>query len=126
MQEFLPYWKGKALYEKWLAVVPENVLKLHFGNVYITNTGCVSGLHLAHTGVDYERILSQGLNGIKKEVDAELGKLDLAEINDFRKFQFLKAVNITLEAAASFAERYAELARSLAEKETEDSTLGDC
>ena len=119
MKEFLPYWKGKSLYEKWLAVVPESALKIHFSNVYITNTGCVSGVHLAHTGVDYEGILSKGLNGIKKDVDEELGKLDLAEIEDFNKFQFLRAVNITLEAVVSLAKRYAGLARSMAKKEAD-------
>ena len=28
MKEFLPYWKGKSLYDKWHAMVPENAEKL--------------------------------------------------------------------------------------------------
>jgi formate C-acetyltransferase len=119
MKGFLPYWKGKSLYDKWRAVVPENVLQIHAHNAYVVNAGCVSGVHLGHNAADYERLLNQGLNGIKREVDEELGKLDLAKIKDFEKFQFLKAVNITLDAAIGFAERYAGLARELAEKETD-------
>lgn len=38
-------------------------------------------------------------------------------MKDFEKYQFLRAVNITLDAAISFARRYAELARILAKKE---------
>jgi pyruvate formate-lyase/glycerol dehydratase family glycyl radical enzyme len=119
MKVFLPYWKGKALYDKWLDMLTEDVCKLHFNTVWVTNTGSVSGLHLAHTAVDYEKALNKGLNGIKKEVDEELGKLNLTEIKNLEKLQFLKAVNITLEATISFAERYADLARRLADKEVD-------
>jgi formate C-acetyltransferase len=119
MKGFLPYWKGKSLYDKWRAMVPENALKIHLSHVYITNSGCVSGLHLAHTGVDYESLLARGLNGIRKDVDEELGRLDLARIEDFNKYQFLRAVRVTLGAATVFAERYAELARRLAGEETD-------
>ncbi len=118
MREFLPYWKGKALYEKWQAVLPENALKLH-NKIELLGVYCGANQHFCHIAPDYARVLNQGLNGIKKQVKEELGKLDLAEIKDFQKFQFLKAVQITLESAVSFARRYAELARSLAEKETD-------
>ena len=119
MKEFLPYWKGKSLYDKWHAAVPEEVMKTHWNSLYITNSGCLSGVHLAHVGVDYEKVLTIGLNGIKKQVDAELEQLDFGEMKSLEKFHFLKAVKITMDAAIAFAERYAALARSLAQKETE-------
>ena len=101
MKEFLPYWKGKSLYEKWLALIPEDVLKLHHvieeGGAY-----CANGTHFAHISPDYEMVISKGLSYVKKQVDEEIGKLDLAEIKDFKKLQFLRAVNITLEAAIQF------------------------
>ena len=99
-------------------MLPENVLKLNH-TIVAAVAHCVNSIYQGHTSLDYEKVLTKGLNGIKKQVDEELGKLDLAEIKDFEKFQFLNAVNITLEAAISFAKRYAELARSLAEKETD-------
>jgi len=118
MKEFLPYWKGKAIHDKWQAMVPENARKL---NHKIQSAGAVCGnnMHYGHVSVDYERVLTKGLNDVKKQVVGELGKLKLANIEDFDKFQFLSAVNITLEAAISFAKRYAELARCLAEKEAD-------
>jgi pyruvate formate-lyase/glycerol dehydratase family glycyl radical enzyme len=119
MKEFLPYWKGKSLYDKWRAIVPENALKLNFKIQAPVGAYSSNNMHLAHTSVDYERVLTKGLNDVKKEVDGELGKLNLTEIEDFEKFQFLRAVNITLEAATSFAKRYAELARSMAKNEAD-------
>ena len=117
MKEFLPYWKGKAIYDRWRAMIPESELNLDH-KIQTTGGYCENGHHPAHVAVNYEKVLIKGLNGVKKQVDEELGKLDLAEIEDFEKYQFLRAVNITLEAAISFAKRYAELARSLAGKET--------
>jgi len=117
MKEFLPYWKGQSLYEKWHAMCPEYALnlvhKINSASVY-----CINNMHLGHLGID-GKVVTKGLNGIKKEVDERIAKLNLADLKDFEKFQFLSAVNITLEAVPNFAKRYAELARSLAEKETD-------
>ena len=118
MMEFVPYWKGKSLYDKFLALLPENAKKLK-NEISIGVAHCDNSMHHGHMSFDCERVLTKGLNDIKKQVDEELGKLNLAEVKDFEKFQFLRAANITLEAATSFAKRYAELARSLAEKETD-------
>ena len=118
MREFLPYWKGKSLYDKWLATIPPGVRKAHFATAYVVNTGCVSGVHLAHPAVDFEKVLIRGLNGIKTEVDEKLLNLNLADTKDFEKYQFFNAVNIILEAAVNFAERYSKLASDMAEKES--------
>ncbi|MCL6477317.1 MAG: formate C-acetyltransferase/glycerol dehydratase family glycyl radical enzyme [Peptococcaceae bacterium] len=118
MREFLPYWKGKALKDRWVARVPESAQRLNnlvqFGGAF-----CGNNQYYGHVGVDYERVLTKGLNGIKKDVDEALGKLNLADVKDLDRYHFLKAVNITLEAAAVFAERYAELAAGLAKQETD-------
>jgi len=115
MRESLPYWNGKSLYEKWHAILPKYatnlVHKIVSGPAYCTNNH-----HIAHIGID-GRVVNRGLNGIKKEVDERIAKLNLTDIRDLEKLQFLRAVNITLEAVPNFAKRYAELARSLAEKE---------
>jgi pyruvate formate-lyase/glycerol dehydratase family glycyl radical enzyme len=118
MREFLPYWKGESLYEKWRVLIPEDVLELHHvieeGGAY-----CANGTHFAHISPDYGMVVSKGLSYVKKHVDEEIEKLDLADIKDFNKLQFLRAVNITLEAAIHFAKRYAELARNLAKREAD-------
>jgi pyruvate formate-lyase/glycerol dehydratase family glycyl radical enzyme len=118
MKEFLPYWEGKSLYEKWCAIVPESTLKLQY-KTHLPVSCPISNMHLSHNCPGYEKVLTKGLNGVKEEVDKELGKLNLTEIEDFKKSQFFKAVNITLEAAIGFAKRYAELASNMVEKETD-------
>lgn len=117
MKEFLPYWKGRALYDKWVASVPPEAMKLHYNSLYITNSGCVSGVHLAHHSIDYEKLLTLGLNGIKSEIMQARDTINLTGTQDLEKYQFLSSMIITLEAAMSFASRYAALAENLASKE---------
>jgi pyruvate-formate lyase len=52
MREFLPYWKGKSLYDKWHATVPENALRVHSANLYITNT-ILQGCEYHYRGCDW-------------------------------------------------------------------------
>jgi formate C-acetyltransferase len=118
MKEFLPYWKGKSLYEKWCAVVPESALKGQF-KTFLPVSSPVSNMHLAHTCPGYEKVLDLGLAGILRQVEQQITSLDLAEIKDFARSQFYQAVNTTLDAAMVFAKRYAELARKMAEKESD-------
>ncbi len=122
MKEFLPFWKGRALQDKWCPLMLEDALKM---NVEMQSKGgsiqYASGPHdyPGHTSADYEKVLTKGLNGIEEEVDRELGSLNLANIENLNKYQFLRAIKITFAAARNFAGRYAELARSMAEKETD-------
>jgi choline trimethylamine-lyase len=115
MQEFLPYWKGKTLREKWRALIPDKAKKLiHRVQEHVTEGG---GPYGGHVAVDYERILKEGLTGFRKQVESELKKLDPSEIRDFEKLQFLQAVDITLAAAIDFSTRYSAYAGHLAQQE---------
>ncbi|MDB9823281.1 pyruvate formate lyase family protein, partial [Deltaproteobacteria bacterium] len=116
MEEFLPYWRGKTLYEKWRSIMPESALKLH-NRIELLGVCCGANQHFCHIAPDYEMVLARGLNGISKHVVEEQAKLNLAHMQDFNKSQFLKAVDITLKAVIAFAERYADLARNLASAE---------
>jgi choline trimethylamine-lyase len=119
MKDFLPYWKGKSLYDKWHAIIPENLVKLkHVIQAPISS--CINNMHLAHICPDYERVISKGLENVRSQVQQELKKLNPAIIKDFEKIQFLNAVEITLDAAIKFASRYAQLAREMALKEKDN------
>ena len=74
-------------------------------------------MHLAHSSVDYEKAINIGFEGIKKEIDDELAKTPATENV---KRDYLEAAKITLDAVIKFANRYAALAREMAEKETDD------
>jgi len=117
VEETFPYWKGKCTWDKFNAALPKDILELH-GGVFFIGTSSMSGVHYGHETIDYSRVLTKGLTGIKKEVKDKLATLDISRLEDFKKYQFLHAVDITLDAAASFAERYASLASNMAAKES--------
>ena len=74
-------------------------------------------MHLAHSSVDYEKALTVGLEGIIKEIDEELDKTPSSAQS---KRNYLAAAKITLEAVIKFANRYADLAQEMADKQTDD------
>ena len=117
MREFIPYWKGKSIFEKWVGMMPERALKL-INKIQTAVAVCLVNMNMAHVAVDFKKLLSIGLYGIKKQVDSEISKLNIAEIKDIEKSQFYDAVNITLDAAVNFAKRYADLARGMADNES--------
>jgi pyruvate formate-lyase/glycerol dehydratase family glycyl radical enzyme len=117
IEETLPYWKGKCTWEKFNAALPDDILAIH-GGVFFIGTSSMSGVHYGHETIDYSRVLTKGLIGIKREVQEKLATLDLTKPEDFKKYQFLQAVDITLTAAAAFIKRYANLACNLAAKES--------
>jgi pyruvate formate-lyase/glycerol dehydratase family glycyl radical enzyme len=116
VEDTLPYWKGKCTWDRFNASMPPEIRKLH-GGVFFLGTSSMSGVHYGHETIDYSRLLNKGLSGIKKEVQEKLLSLDLTKPEDFKKYQFLQAVVITLDAAVAFAKRYADLARHLAAQE---------
>lgn len=118
VKEFMPYWKGKSLFDMWKSRIPEDVLRL---NNFVQGGGafCGNNQYYGHSSASYEIIIKKGLKGIKQEVDEELAKIDITDIDQFKKYHFLTAMSITLDAAAAFAKRYADLATSMAEKETD-------
>jgi choline trimethylamine-lyase len=115
MKAFLPYWKGKSLFEKFNAIAPQQIQDL---NHIIEEAGghAAANIHQGHISVDFEEVLNKGLKGIKHSVNEKLSKLNLADMQDFEKYKFYTAVNITLEGASDFAKRYAVLAGNMVKK----------
>ena len=115
MRQFLPYWKGKALYDRWRAMCPAPALALV--NVIAAGpANCMHDASLAHAGINGDMI-SRGLARVKEDVTNELGKLNLALKDHFEKFLFLNAALISLDAVVKYARRHATLARDLAKSE---------
>jgi len=73
--------------------------------------------HYGHNIHGMEKVVKKGFLGIKKEAEGSLARLDLSNPEDFKKVTFLKGVVLAMEAAAEYGQRYAALARELAEKE---------
>jgi len=118
LREFIPYWKGRCLHDQWVARVP---LELQKHNHVFQSSGGYSenAHHPAHVAVDYEKVLSLGINGLMKEVEGELEQLDLSSMEDIGRHHFLSAVKITCEGILNFAKRYEELASEMAQNESD-------
>ncbi len=117
MREFLPYWRGKSVYEKWWKILPEDARE-RYHIIHEAGAFSAASIQPGHTIPDYGKVLTLGLSGVKKQVDEESKRLKIADPRDFTKSHFYKAVRIALEGAIHFAKRYAALARTLSERET--------
>jgi pyruvate-formate lyase len=76
------------------------------------NFHCFGGYTLAHTCVDYERIVSEGVTGLIAQIQKERSGADP------EKAIYLEAMEIALLAVVAWAERYAVVAETLTAAET--------
>jgi pyruvate formate-lyase/glycerol dehydratase family glycyl radical enzyme len=124
-EELLPYWKGRTFLEALSRILPEDTRKLLFkeGNIYssaeiLHQTATVR--HSLQWSLDYEKVLTRGFNGIKKEAEERLAALDVYDPKqNFAKLPYYKAVIIICDAMIAFAERHAQMAREMASAETD-------
>ena len=70
---------------------------------------------------DYEKVIKVGLRGIINEIEEEIKKLTFVEDGDGKKLIFLKSMKIACEAYIRMAHRHGDLAKELAEKETNEA-----
>jgi formate C-acetyltransferase len=106
------------MYDKWHAMIPYDKMKLN-NIIQAGGSFCGNNQNYGHISIDYEKVLKFGFKGIREQVADEITKLDLSDIDEFNKYQYLRAVDISLEAAIIFAERYATLAADMAAVEVD-------
>jgi pyruvate formate-lyase/glycerol dehydratase family glycyl radical enzyme len=114
LKELSRYWKGKNLVERCYAVFPEEVKKARKALLFSVS---LEKNAMGHCVLDYRKLLQQGYRGIRNEVWAKIRSLDLADPADLKKKEFLEAALIACDAVMDFAQRYAQLAEDLAEKQ---------
>ncbi|MBU2609284.1 MAG: hypothetical protein KKF26_08205, partial [Chloroflexi bacterium] len=66
---------------------------------------------------DYNKVVSKGLKGIMAEIEEAESKLDTGEPDGTDRYYFLQAAKLALNGMILLANRYAALAREMAEKE---------
>lgn len=113
-----PYWKGKTVNELAAANMDPEVLDvfLHHG-VFTVGNYFYNGI--GHVNVDYEKVIRYGYSSILSEVRSALAELDMGKGDYIARKQFLEAVEESLHAVILYAHRYADLARSTAERCTD-------
>lgn len=111
-----PFWKGKTNSDYALSLMSPEAMEGLENGVYDSGSYIYSGV--GHSVVNYERIVKDGFEGVIRDCQAQLAKLDRSNPEDIKKEQFYKALIITYQAAIQFAHRYAKKAEELAAKET--------
>ena len=113
------YWKGRTLIDHGLALFPPESLLAYHKGVIRAEGNLTSGD--GHIAANFEKVLKMGLSGLKKEAEEVLSSLDTADYAQLKKSHFLRAVLITLDAVRNFANRFADLAWTLAQEEKDET-----
>ena len=115
LHEVYKYWKGKTTSELATSyLAPEASLAMAH-NMFTPGNYFYNGV--GHVTVEYDKVLAIGYKGILGEVRAALAKVDPGDADYASRHAFLKAVEMSCEAAITYAHRYALLAREMAAKE---------
>ncbi len=117
LEDILPYWEGRTLYERVMATLPPFVKRAQEMGAISGRGNITSGD--GHIIVDYPRVLSEGLEGVIAQARQQLEELDLTDPEDLKKRPFLEGVEIACRGAIRFATRYAEEAERQAIKEVD-------
>jgi formate C-acetyltransferase len=117
LEEILPYWKGKSLYEYCLGHLPPETKRLtHRTNLLGVNLKMERGMGHAVPGYG-NKVLPKGFKGIEETARETLGRLSYENPADHEKIHFLEAVMMCCQGMKILGERHANEARRLAEIE---------
>ena len=109
--DILEFWKERELLAMWKKKVPSEMLEGYMYTGLLGGPTFASNDHyLTHVSAKYEKLLSVGLLGIRKEIEDEIVELDLTIPDEFEKLQYLEAMLISNKAAMDFSMRYSKLA----------------
>ncbi len=114
------YWKGKKVSDLVWNMLPEESKKaIETSGVFTFGIPEVAIAGVGHYSPNYKTILEKGFSGVKKDALKQLEQLGIPrDGRDIEKYHFWNAIIMVCDAVADFAKRYANLARELADKET--------
>lgn len=116
LKELAPCWKGRTVYDKTIALMPERTKEamdaLVFSCGYTLTKGC------GHWLLNMEQVLKYGFSYIQKNAEEQLANCDFSDSDGIDKIPFYQAVIMTCSAVKDFAARYADLAAEQAKAKT--------
>jgi pyruvate formate-lyase/glycerol dehydratase family glycyl radical enzyme len=114
--EVFPFWKGMQISDRIQEAVPAEIWKADergiIYNYWRSRT-------IGHINAGYEKVLTEGFEGIIADVQASLARLEYHEHDFLPKRQFLESVIMACEAGMLLAGRYAAEALRLAALEAD-------
>ncbi|NHI83186.1 MAG: glycyl radical protein [Candidatus Thorarchaeota archaeon] len=112
--EIIPFWRGRAMREQVFASVSDDWMRAFETGVF---TEFMEQRAPGHAILD-DKIYRRGVREIIQDIDERLLKIDFYRDPDaYTKDQNLRAMRIAAEAIIEFAQRYADKAMEMAEKE---------
>lgn len=118
LRQILPKWQGNTVKDAAYQLFPSQAKEASQDLICILTT-LRSGV--GHMIIDYKYGIDNGLLGIIKEIETLMENLDIQDPSYATKKEYYLAVIIVCKAAIAFANRFADLAQSLADSE-EDPT----
>lgn len=115
LRELLPYWRGKAVVDRGMALFPPEVKTMMECGVFASVSGLVLGL--GHLIPDYGLVLNKGLQSVIADIEHKKQDLDPAQPSHFEALMFYDAAQTACEAVIRLAQRYGEAARQMANAE---------
>ena len=119
-EKIVPYGKGKSLEEAFLARVPEETRKIAVDTGVIDNDSKWRQA-VGEITPDYQDVLFvKGFGGIIKEAREKIEALNEAVPEEMDQITFYRSVILTSEGIIRYANRYADEAERMAEKEEDE------
>ncbi len=114
------FWQGKTVKDAIDSMLsPDEKKGSNLGKgLFLLNLYHYAGV--GHFVADYEKLLTVGYGGLKREVEGKMADLDTTKAEDIEKRSFYEALLISLNASSTFIKRYATLARQMAEVEVDE------
>ena len=117
LSEVYKYWKGKTTSELATSYMTDEAKTAIDHGMFTPGNYFYNGI--GHVTVDYPKVLKIGYEGFIKEAKAHLAALKPGDADFAKRTHFLNAVIISCQAAIDYAQRYSELAATMA-KTTSD------
>ncbi|MFH1651192.1 MAG: pyruvate formate lyase family protein [Chloroflexota bacterium] len=122
LKEIAEYWQDKCVDTAYFSLITPEQKERWANNAedkcyiyrWLTLLDRLGGYHV----VNYEKPIKEGFLGILHEVESEIAKTRIHDDDSLRKVQFLKGCAIVLKGAMTYAQRYAALAREMAQTAT--------
>ena len=115
LRDIAPFWEHNTLLDRGLAAFPPHS-KLYYDLGIIKSEGNITSGD-AHCAVDYGKMMQVGLRDYERRAQEKLDALDLTDYKNIQKSYFYRGILIVVEAVKAFAQRYAQLAAQMADKE---------
>ena len=110
------YWKGRTTSDLALSYMSLEAIRAQNHNIFTVGNYFYNGV--GHFTVQYWKVLELGIEGIMREVKAELDTVKPSDADYGTKSRMLESCLIACAGIIRYANRYAALATELAAKET--------